>query len=301
MQLKIYSLDNKETGKIDLPIQFTEAFRPDLIQKAVLALQANRRQKYGAHPQAGKRSSNRISKKRRDYRGSYGHGISRVPRKVMSRRGTHFNWTGAFAPGTVGGRRAHPPKAEKNWSVKLNDAEKRKALRSALAATLDLSLVKARQHNIPSTYPFIIEDAFEKADKTSAVQNVLLALGFKEELARTKSKTIRAGKGKMRGRKYKRKTGVLLVTADTCPLTKAGKNIPGIDVVNVAHLNTEQLAPGSAAGRATLFTKSAIEKIAKEKLFLQKPKKTKSASEEEAKPAQKKEAKPTPKRATKKQ
>ena len=84
-----------------------------LIKRAVLTLQNNKRQRYGANPEAGKKVSAALSKRRRKYRGSYGHGISRVPRKILSRRGTSMNWQGAFAPGTVGGRRAHPPKAEK--------------------------------------------------------------------------------------------------------------------------------------------------------------------------------------------
>ena len=42
----------------------------------------------------------------------------------MSRSGTRLNFTGAFAPGTVGGRRAHPPKAEKNWQEKVNKKDK---------------------------------------------------------------------------------------------------------------------------------------------------------------------------------
>ena len=53
-----------------------------------------------------------------------------------------------------------------------------------------------------------------------------------------------------------------------CKISKAAKNIPGIDVISVKRLNTELLAPGTIPGRATLFTKDAVEAINKEKLFL---------------------------------
>ena len=125
MELKIIDQNNKDKGSVELPVQFTEQVRPEVVKKVVLAIQNNNRQKYGAFPEAGKRSSAELSKRRRAYRGSYGIGISRVPRKIMSRRGTRMNWVGAVVPGTVGGRKAHPPKAEKNWDQKVNKKENR--------------------------------------------------------------------------------------------------------------------------------------------------------------------------------
>ena len=111
MKLDILDISKKKTGEINLPIQFNEDVRTDLVSRAFLALRSNNRKPYGAKTEAGKRSSSIISKRRHQYRGSYGFGISRTPRKILSRRGTRMNWVGAFAPNTVGGRRAHPPKA----------------------------------------------------------------------------------------------------------------------------------------------------------------------------------------------
>ena len=79
---------------------------------------------------------------------------------------------------------------------------------------------------------------------------------------------MRAGKGKLRGRKYQRKTGPLLVVSKDCSLEKSACNIPGIDVVQINNINAELLAPGTHLGRLTLFTQAAIEKLGKEKLFL---------------------------------
>lgn len=268
MKIPIMSIAKTEIGKHDLPVQFHEEIRPDIIKKAVEVIQACRRQPYGADPRAGQKVSAKISRRRRDYKGSYGHGISRVPRKIMSHRGTQFNWVGALAPGTVGGRRAHPPKAEKIWEIDMNKKERRKAIRSAMAATLVKELVAQRGHKVPAAYPFIVENKFEDLDKTKQVQDTLEKLGFDAELTRTKTRKIRAGKGKLRGRKYKTKKGPLLVVSKKCRLLQTARNIPGIEVVEVNSLNAELLAPGCEMGRLTIFSQAAIERLEKEKLFM---------------------------------
>jgi large subunit ribosomal protein L4e len=273
MKLKILDAKNTEKGSKDLPKVFSEEFRPDLIKRAVEAMQSNRRQPYGASPDAGKRASAELSRRRRKYRGSYGHGISRVPRKIMSRRGSRLNWVGAFAPGTVGGRRAHAPKATKIWTKKINVKERRKAIRSAIAATMIKETVQERGHVAPASYPFIITNDFEKLSKTKDVEGALTSLGFKDELSRASEKTFRAGKARLRGRKYRKRKGPLFVVGADCILLKAAPNVAGVEVVRVDNLNAELLAPGTNPGRITLFTESAIERLGKENLFYENVKK----------------------------
>lgn len=268
MKLDIISKNMEKKGNIELPSQFNEDIRLDIIQRAVESEQSEKRQPYGASPLAGKRASANVSKRRRDYRGTYGIGQSRTPRKVMSRSGTRMNWVGAFAPQTVGGRRAHPPKAEKIWLKNINKKEKAFAIRSALSATVKKEMAEKRGHMVPQNYPFIIDNLFESLAKTSEVIDFLNSMGFEKELERSSEKKVRPGKGKNRGRKYKKKKGPLIVTADDCPLLKSAKNIPGVDAVKVSCLKTELLAPGAAPGRITLWTSAAIEKISKEKLFM---------------------------------
>lgn len=267
MEVKVIDSTNKQVGKRKLPKQFEEMVRPDLIKRAVFALQSHNRQPYGSSPEAGKRHSVRISKRRRDYRGSYGIGISRTPRKITARRGTRMTWTGAFVPFTVGGRRAHPPKAEKIWYEKINKKERRKAIRSAIAATMDMDMIK-KKHNVPKDFPFLISKKFEDIDKTKLVKDALNGIGLKDELERVKPRKIRAGRGKTRGRKYKSKKGALIVVSDDCKLKKAAKNIAGIEVVDVRHVNADMLAPGAVPGRLTLWSEAAIEVMEKEKLFV---------------------------------
>src|SRR3989338_4308850 len=153
MKIKIIKKDMSSPGQIELPAQFKESLREDLIRRAFTSLRSHKRQPYGALPTAGKRQSAKLSRRRRDYKTSYGIGISRVPRKILSRSGTRFNWVGAFAPGTVGGRRAHPPTAEKQWEKKINVKERRKAICAALAATVQKELVAGRGHKLPAHYP----------------------------------------------------------------------------------------------------------------------------------------------------
>lgn len=267
MKLQKFNLEKQKTGDVNLPNQFSEEFRPDLIRRAVLALQSEARQRYGAYPEAGLRHSSKLTKRRRKYRGCYGLGISRCNRKILSRRGTRFNWVGAFSPQTVGGRRAHPPKASKILLQKINRKENRKAIRSAIAATLIKEVVVKRGHKIPAEYPFIIDSSFENLKKTKEVEEALLKLGFEDELERTSVKKIRAGIGKMRGRKYKKKKSVLIVTGEKCSLSNSAKNIPGVDIVEVKSLNAELLAPGAEAGRVTIWTENAVKKLAENKLF----------------------------------
>ena len=267
MKIPLYFLDGKEKGSVDLPEQFTlEQPRLSLIQAVLRVFLLRQRQPYGSDPRAGLRHSAELSRRRRQYRGSYGIGISRVPRKILSRSGTRFNWVGAFMPGTVGGRRAHPPKAEKILIEKVNIKERRRAIRSALAATIHTPLVAARGHLLSPHYPFILAEEFESVKKTKELQLALEKLALHDELARIKKKTVRAGRGTMRNRKYRRKVGPLIVVAHTCPLIKSSQNL-NIDVVDVRSLNARHLAPGAVAGRLTLFTESAIDALKEEKLF----------------------------------
>jgi len=263
MKVSIMDRAGKETGKKDLPKQFTEPLRNDLIYKAVLTVQANSRQAYGSNPDAGMMVSAKLSRRRRDWKGSYGIGIARSPRKTMSRRGTRFNWVGALAPNTVGGRRAHPPKSDRIWDKKLNTKERRKALCSALSATVNKETVTTRGHLVPQNFPFILSNDVEKITKTKDVIEMLFALGFKAELDRSKPKTHRAGMGKGRGRPYKIKKSVLFVVSKKSALNKSASNISGVEIVTPDHLNAELLAPGTHPGRLTLYTEGAVDEIAK--------------------------------------
>src|SRR5512136_2965288 len=115
---KVFNLEGKAVGKIDLPPVFTTPLRPDVIKRAVLALQSSRIQPQGRDPMAGKRTT-------AESRGT-GSGTARVPRRKTGAG------KGAFAPGTVSGRQAHPPLSEKSILRKISKKERKLALFSAI-------------------------------------------------------------------------------------------------------------------------------------------------------------------------
>ena len=244
---KIFNLEGKPVGKINLPPVFRTALRPDVVKRAVLAIQSNRLQPQGRDFMAGKRTS-------AESRG-VNLGISRIPR-TKGPAGV-----GAFAPGTVGGRIAHPPTSNKKIVKKIPKKEKRLALFSAIAATASKEVVASRGHSIEDVpeIPLIVIDELEKLKNVKEVEEALIHLGVFSDIFRVKeSRTIRAGKGKFRGRKIKQAVGPLMVVTKDKGIVKAAKNIPGLDVVAVKNLNAEILAPGTHPGRLTIWTSNAI-------------------------------------------
>jgi large subunit ribosomal protein L4e len=172
----------------------------------------------------------------------------------------------AFAPSTVGGRQPHPPRAEKKIVKRIPKKEARLALFSAIAATASKENVASRGHAIDDVpqIPLIVTGSIEALTKTKEVEEALTNLGVLSDLDRVKaSRNIRAGKGKRRGRKIKQAVGPLIVVAENKGLAKAASNLPGVDVAIVKNLNAEMLAPGTHAGRLTLWSNTAIEQLDK--------------------------------------
>jgi len=154
MQATVRDLNGDDAGSIELPAVFSTPFRPDLIQRAVVAAQANRKQAYGADKLAGMRTQ-----------------------------------------------------------------------------------------------------------KTQEVLSLLEELGVAADIERADDgKTVRAGRGTSRGRTYKTPKSILFVTSEVP--SKAARNLAGADVATAREVNVEDLAPGTHAGRLTLFTESAIEEVA---------------------------------------
>ncbi|NJD75795.1 MAG: 50S ribosomal protein L4 [Candidatus Methanoperedens sp.] len=245
MEANIIDLSGNTTKKISSKL-FDEPYRPDLIKKAVLASQANRQQPYGPHMYAGMRTSAEGW--------GPGRGVSRVARLKNSSKSARI-------PQAVKGREAHPPKPETDRTEKINDKERNKAIKSAIAATADPQIVKKRGHQFSAQLPLIAVDDLSSLTKTKDVKSFMEAVHVWDDIERAKVKTIRAGKGKLRGRKYKKSKSILIVTAEDKGLIKAARNLSGVDVITHDQLNAELLAPGSYAGRLTIYTESAISKL----------------------------------------
>jgi len=250
---KIFDLKGKAVGRVRLPLIFKTPARPDVIKRAVVTIQSHRFQPQGRDVLAGKRTT-------AESRG-VGFGTSRVARVKGGQRA-------AFIPFAVGGRAAHPPVVEKKIKKKIPRKEMRLALRSAVAATAFKEIVASRGHVIDDVpdFPLVVVDEIQSLKKTQDVEEALIHLGVWPDIYRVReSRKVRAGKGKMRGRKMKQAVGPLLVIAEDEGIVEAARNLPGVDVVSVDSLNTELLAPGTHPGRLTIWTNSAFEKV--DKLF----------------------------------
>ncbi len=250
MKVNLYSTAGKSKKKVDLPDHFETPLRIDLIRRSVTAARANRRQPYGSDRMAGRKHSV-------DHWGK-GRGTARNPRIKGTRRG-------AEAPLTVGGRRAHPPKVEKIWTKKINRKERRLARRSALAATADKEAVAERGHRFGDkvTLPVVVEDKFEAFTTVKDTMAFLEKVGISDDVVRAKEgRHIRAGRGKMRARRFRTPRSILVITSEDAAVQNAVGNIPGLDIVPVSRVSIEDLAPGGDPGRLTVFTESALKEVA---------------------------------------
>ena len=249
--VKVHNLEGEVVREMPLPEAFSEEFRPDLIKLAVLAQASKRYQPYGPSKESGMLTSAKGW--------GTGRGVSRVPRMINGRKAMRV-------PQAVGGRAAHPPKPEKILIKKINKTTKKKALLSAISATALSSQMTSRGHIFNGELPVVVENDLENLVLTKDVCETIRNLGMWNDVERAKAgKIVRAGKGKMRGRKYKRRKSLLVIVGEDRGIIKASRNIEGVDAVTVENLNVGLLAPGTHAGRLALWSESALEKLSEVK------------------------------------
>lgn len=260
MKAKIYDIEGKEKGSIDLPKCFSAPIREDLVMKLIEIKKTE--QPYGPSPTAGNSysASGKLKHRRHVWKSQYGRGMSRIPRKQMSRRGTQFNWVGATVPNTRGGRRAHPPKvASRIGTLNVNKKELKLAIYSALSATVNSKWILKRYATLKdeklSQVPIIIESKFLASKTKGILSGLRKILGEKLSNIAFKKKEVRSGKGKFRGRKYKSNAGMILVIGE-----KEKLKIKSFEVVSTKYLGINDLANGGL-GRLTVYTENAIKEI----------------------------------------
>jgi len=211
----------------------------------------NRRQPYAVAENAGHQTSAE----------SWGTGraVARIPR--VSGGGTQRSGQAAFGNMCRGGRMFAPTKTWRKWHVKINQNQKRYAVASALAASALPSLVLARGHRIEQIQevPLVIASDVQSTTKTKAAVELLKALSAYSDISKVSaSRKIRAGKGKMRNRRYRQRKGPLVVYEKDEGIVRAFKNVPGVETCPVDALNLLQLAPGGHVGRFIIWTEAAI-------------------------------------------
>jgi len=251
MKTTLFDSKGSKKSDIELPALFSTKVRSDIISKYYRTDKFA--QPYSTDPEAGKKhsASGTISHKRHDWKGHYGRGIARLPRKTMWRRGTQFFWIGAEVSGTRGGRRAHPPKGI-GVEKKINKKEIVIAMNSAFAATASKDHITERYATLEKIdiAPAVIDSLPEKTKDLIATLKKIYGDAISLIL---KSKTVRAGKGKARGRKYKSNAGLLLITGKDEKAKFSGLDIKSTDDVRISDLYP--------LGRLTLYTKTAVEEL----------------------------------------
>lgn len=157
-----------------------------------------------------------------------------------------------------------PTKVWRKWNRKINLNQRRFAVASALAASAIPPLVMARGHKIDEVpeMPLVVGGGFEGVQKTAKVVEILSNLGANADVEKSKaSKKLRAGKGKMRNRRYTMRRGPLIIYDSADGIQYAARNLPGVELVQVERLNLLQLAPGGHMGRFCIWTESAFKKL----------------------------------------
>ncbi len=258
MKSKVLDLQGKEKKNIDLPEVFEKKVREDIVAKIIESKKLM--QPYSPSPVAGRQHSAQGQQihKRKVWKSQYGRGMSRIPRKIMMRRGSQFHWEGAVVPNTKGGRRAHPPKTISMVNLpKINKKELKIAFESALSATANEKYILEKYSSLEKLdkkIPLIISLP-EKTKVKEMLKGLKQILGEELYSVAIKNKKIRAGKGKMRGRKYKKSAGMLLVIGNDEELkTKM------FEVRKVKNLGVLDLAEGGL-GRLTIYTEKAIKDL----------------------------------------
>jgi large subunit ribosomal protein L4e len=251
-KVPIYNVNGEKIGEKQLPEVFFTPIRLDLIKRAFLAEFTAKLQPKGRDPMAGKRTSARSL--------GVGRGLARVPRI----RGTS---RAALANSTVGGRLAHPPRIEKKIHGLINKKEKKLATASAIAATASQLFVEKRGHIYKAEkLPIVIESSvLNSITKAKEARSFLEKIGVLNDIIRAAERwRVRAGRGKMRGRRYiKPKSVLFVVESKSTPFTRALRNFPGVDVVTASRVSVLDLAPGGVPGRLTVYTDGALEMLRK--------------------------------------
>merc|ERR1712055_175589 len=215
-----------------LPAVFKAPIRPDIVSFIHHEVAKNHRQAYAVNVDAGHQTSAE----------SWGTGraVARIPR--VRGGGTHHSGQGAFGNMCRGGRMFAPTKVWRRWHRHVNVNQKRYAVCSAIAATGIPSLVMAKGHvinEIPEV-PLVVSDKVQSYQKTKDAVVFLRRVRAWADIQKVyATRRMRAGKGKLRNRRRVQKLGPLVIYDQDQGLTKAFRNIPGVDTMQVDNLNFE--------------------------------------------------------------
>jgi large subunit ribosomal protein L4e len=254
--VSVYQFDNpsEKTSTLPMPPALAMPLRPDIVRYVHTGVTKNKRQPYAVGDKVGYETAAE----------SWGTGraVARIPRAPGG--GTHRAGQAAFGNQARGGGMFCPTKIWRRWHRRVNVTQKRHAVVTSLSASCLPPLVMARGHRIGeiSELPLVVSSGAESVQKTKQAVEMLKKLGCEEELQRVlDSRKVRAGKGKMRNRRYVMRRGPLVVYSEDNGIVRAMRNIPGVETACVTRLNILKLAPGGIFGRMIIWTEAAFKKL----------------------------------------
>merc|ERR1712088_583217 len=236
-QISVYDEAGNAAAQMASPAVFKAPIRHDIVNFVHTNLRKNARQAQGVKKIAGEQTSAE----------SWGTGraVARIPRGR-------------------GGRMYAPLKTWRKWQKKCNINQRRFAMTSAIAATAVPALVMAKGHQIDNVpeIPLVVSNNVENYNKTKQAVALLKAVGAWDDIKRVyATRRQRAGRGKMRGRRFVQKLGPCIVYKNDNGVVKAFRNIPGVNLVPVNALNVLRIAPGGHVGRFLIFTEDAAKAL----------------------------------------
>jgi len=256
----LISVHDEKSGvtgsSVPLPAVFKAPIRPDIVNFVHHTISRNKRQPYAVSVEAGHQTSAE----------SWGTGraVARIPR--VRGGGTHRSGQGAFGNMCRGGRMFAPTKTFRKWHTSTNVNQKRYAICSAIAASGVPALVMSKGHIILETpeFPLVVTDKIQEFEKTKQAIMFLKRAKIWADVEKVyNSQRNRAGVGKMRNRRRVQRRGPLIIYDQDQGLSKAFRNIPGVETLSVHKLNVLKLAPGGHVGRFIIWTESAFKALDK--------------------------------------
>uniref|UniRef100_A0A915DC87 60S ribosomal protein L4 n=1 Tax=Ditylenchus dipsaci TaxID=166011 RepID=A0A915DC87_9BILA len=174
--VSVYNEKNEAVGtQVKLPAVYRTGIRPDIVSFIHDQIRKNKRQPYAVSTAAGHQTSAE----------SWGTG------RAVAR---------CFWNMCRGGRMFAPTKTYRRWHRKVNVAQRRHAISSAIAASGVPALIQARGHVIDqlAEVPLVFTDKIESFKKTKEAVGFLQRVNLWADIEKVyNSKRYRAGKGKV--------------------------------------------------------------------------------------------------------
>jgi len=250
---KILNLEGEQAGTIELPEIFSLAYKPWLIQRAVLAEQSLRFQPQAHYVLAGLQTTATYYGAMHAYRSGRHMGVAIRPKQKL---GGGVQGQVRRIPSAVKGRRAHPHLIEKKIHEQINKKEYQNALASAIAATSSPNSIVS----LDRPMPIIVSDSVESVKKTKEMLKIFGALGFGNALQESAEPRVRKGLRRNSRQKGYKHTLLLIVGKDIGAV-KAARNIPGVSACAISNLTVSKLAPNGKDVVPTIWSESAVKGI----------------------------------------